>query len=90
MLLRKGKWLLPSKEIRKGARLMAMLVSDRYNTWVVMLISLEEMKRLTPDNTKGRPIYAAVNPVGNNVAIYPEADRDYHIRQRWQLEYEVA
>lgn len=90
MLLRKGKWLLPSKEIRKGARLIALVASDRYMTWAVMLISLEEMKNLTPDNTKGRPLYAAVNPVGNNVVIYPEADRDYLIRQRWQLEYEVA
>jgi len=90
MLLRKGKWLLQSKEIRKGARLLALVASDRYMTWAVMLISLEEMKLLTPDSTKGRPIYAAVNPVGNNVVIYPEADRDYHIRQRWQLEYEVA
>lgn len=90
MLLRKGRWLLPSKEIRKGARLMALTASDGYITWVVMIISLKEMKRLTTDNTKGRPIYAAVDPVINNIVVYPEADRDYHISQRWQLEYEVA
>lgn len=92
MILRRGKLSLPSKEIRKGARLISAAIVSHHERMLLAVIAFDDFVQMRGKNPNllAVPRYVAVDPAEDRLVFFPLPDVDYDISQIWQLKYEVS